>query len=92
MPRRIRIIVIVLAVLIAAGFGLRAWLLNQPFRYAGTIEATDVDISACVASEIEKVLVRKGDVVQRDQLLVTLSGEGIKINATQAERDFNRRY
>jgi len=90
MPRRIRIIAIVLVVLIAAGFGLRAWLLHQPFRYAGTIEATDVDISARVASEIDKVLVREGDVVRRDQLLVTLSCEDIRINVTQAERDFKR--
>ena len=90
MPRRIRIIVIALALLLAAGFGLRAWLLRQPFHYAGTIEATEVDISARVASEIDKVLVREGDVVKRDQLLVTLHCEDIKVSATQAERDFKR--
>jgi HlyD family secretion protein len=90
MPRRIRIIVIVLVVLLAAGFGLRAWLLHQPFRYAGTIEATEVDISARLASQIDKVLVREGDAVQRDQLLVTLSCDDYKISATQAERDFKR--
>jgi len=90
MPRRIRIIVIVLVVLLAAGLGLRAWLLHQPFRYAGTIEATNVDISARVASEIDQVLVREGDVVRRDQLLVTLRCEDMRISATQAERDFKR--
>jgi len=90
MPRRIRIIVVVLVLLLAAGFALRAWWLHQPFRYAGTIEATDVDISARVASEIDQMLVREGDVVQRDQLLVTLGCEDIKVSAVLAERDFAR--
>jgi len=90
MPRRIRIIVIVLVVLIAAGFGLRAWMLHQPFRYAGTIEATDVDISARLASQIDQVLVREGDVLQREQILATLTCADFKISATQAERDFKR--
>jgi HlyD family secretion protein len=90
MPRRIRIIVILLVLLIAAGFGVRAWLLHQPFRYAGTIEATAVDISARLASQIDQVLVREGDVVQRDQILVTLTCNDYKISATQAERDFKR--
>lgn len=90
MPKKIRIIAVALIVLLAAGFGLRAWLLHQPFRYAGTIEATDVDISARVASQIDKVLVREGDTVKRDQLLVTLSCEDIKVNAVQADRDLKR--
>lgn len=90
MPKKIRIIAVALIVLLAAGFGLRAWLLHQPFRYAGTIEATDVDISARVASDIDQVLVREGDLVKRNQLLVTLRCEDIKVNAVQAERDFTR--
>lgn len=90
MPKKIRIIAVALIVLLAAGFGLRAWLLHRPFRYAGTIEATDVDISARVASDIDKVLVREGDIVKRDQLLVTLRCEDVRVNAAQAEREFTR--
>jgi len=90
MPRRIGIIVLVVAVLAAAGYGLYRWLWHPLFRYAGSIEATEVDISARLASAIDQVLVREGDTVKRDQLLVVLSCEDIKVNAVQAERDFAR--
>ena len=90
MKGKIRLIVAALVVLLVAGVAIRALLLREPFRYVGTIEATEVDISARVASAIDRVSVQEGDAVHRDQLLVTLTCEDIKVSAVQAERDFQR--
>jgi HlyD family secretion protein len=90
MKGKVRLIVAALVVVLVAGVALRAWLLREPFRYVGTIEATEVDISARVASAIDRVSVQEGDAVRSGQLLVTLACEDIKVSAIQAERDFRR--
>lgn len=79
-----------LALLIAALLAVRFVLLREPFRYAGTVEATKVDVPARVSSVIEEILVREGDLVQNGQLLLVLACEDIKITAAQARRDLDR--
>ena len=72
--------------------GLVAWkvLLRTPFRYAGTVEATDVDLSPRVSSTISTVTVHEGDVVVPGRLLVELGCEDLKLAAAIAASDFAR--
>ena len=85
-----RIIPILLVVVLGGG-GLVWWLLRpQPFFYAGTLEATEVTLSARVASVIAAITVKEGDSVAANQTLLTLAGEDLKLNADIAEKDFHR--
>jgi len=81
-----------LAVPIALAAALIAWklLTREPFRYAGTVEATDVDLSPRVSSTISTVTVHEGDAVVPGQLLVELGCEDLKLAASIAASDFAR--
>jgi HlyD family secretion protein len=63
---------------------------RAPFRYAGTVEATDVDLSPRVSSTISTVTVHEGDAVAPGQTLVELGCEDLKLAATIAASDFAR--
>lgn len=78
--------------LLAALVGGVAWrLVKRPsFRYAGTVEATEVDISPRLTSTIAEIPAVEGQDVKAGDLLVRLSGEDFKIAAAQADSDFAR--
>jgi HlyD family secretion protein len=81
---------IVIVLLLVAG-GLIWWFLRpQAFRYAGTVEATEVDVSPGVAAQITAYEVREGDAVQAGQVLVKLDGPDLRLNARLAEADYQR--
>jgi HlyD family secretion protein len=86
---RKKVIPVVILVIVAA---LAAWrLLSRPaFRYAGTVEATEVDLSPRLTSTIAEIPVVEGQDVKAGQLVVRLSGEDYKIAAEQADSDFKR--
>jgi HlyD family secretion protein len=86
MKKRLIPVVVILAV----AAGLWAVLSRRDFSYAGTVEATVVDISPQVVSVIEAVDVKEGDAVKAGQTLVRLKGEDIRLAAELAERDFMR--
>lgn len=90
MKNKIKILVPLAVVLVLGGLAARYLLLRAPFRYAGTVEATKVDVPARVSSVIKAIYVREGDTVADGQLLLTLSCEDLKIAADQARRDFER--
>ncbi|MDE2141703.1 MAG: efflux RND transporter periplasmic adaptor subunit [Elusimicrobia bacterium] len=71
---------------------LVAWRLHSraTFRYAGTVEATDVTLSPRISSTISTVTVQEGDVVTPGQVLVELGCEDLKLAADIAARDFAR--
>lgn len=83
-------IAIILIALAAAGFGLKAFVFKDSFRYAGTLEATKVDLSARLAANIEKVNVREGDRVAAGDILVQLTCEDFKIADRLATDNFIR--
>ncbi len=85
-----KIVLPLLALVIAGGLIAKFVFFREPFRYAGTVEATKVDVPARVSSVIEEILVREGDTVRDGQLLLVLSCEDIKITASQARRDLER--
>ena len=81
------------ALLVAAAllaFGAWRFLPRAEFRYAGTVEATDVSLSPRISSTISTVTVREGDVVAPGQRLVELGCEDLKLAADIAARDFAR--
>lgn len=77
------VIVLVLALVLWKIFG-------GGFLYAGTVEATEVDVSARVSSVIDKLEVAEGDTVAKGQGLVRLACEDIRLSADLAESNYKR--
>ena len=77
---------------VALVIALVAWrLTTRPtFRYAGTVEATDVSLSPRISSTISTVTVQEGDVVTPGQDLVEFGCEDLKLAADIAAHDFAR--
>jgi HlyD family secretion protein len=78
--------------LAAAVVAFIVWRVVQrdPADYAGTVEATEVDVPARVAAVISTVTVREGERVTTGQALVRLDAPDILLAADLAERDFRR--
>lgn len=76
--------------LIAIGLTLKFTVFATPFRYAGTLEATKVDLSSEIASRISDVKVQEGEHIQQEQELVLLSCEDIKVAADLANQNYER--
>ena len=85
-------IIVVLLVgggIVAATF----WFLENhflPFRYAGTLEATKVDLSARLPAAIDQVRVQEGDRVTEGETVVVLACEDIKIEDRLAHQNYDR--
>jgi HlyD family secretion protein len=77
------VIVITLALIFA--FGRR-----RQFLYAGTVEATEVDLSSRLTAVISEFNVKEGDVVKKGEVVVKLSSEDLVVAADAAERDYRR--
>jgi len=82
----------VIAIVVAIGIGVAVKLLwfEGTFRYAGTLEATKVDISSQVPSTISAVHVREGDHVTQNQLLIDLACPDIAIADQLATINYER--
>ena len=82
---------IIAAVLVAAGafVAFRA-LKGRDFLYAGTVEATEVDLSSRVDSVISSFPAQEGLAVAPGQVLVALACEDLRLAADIAEKDFKR--
>lgn len=72
------------------GLGVKIALTPKDFSYAGTLEATKVDLSAQLASTINTVSVREGDAVTALQELVTLACEDVKVASKLANQNYER--
>lgn len=67
------------------------WLVRpRPFYYAGTVEATEVTLSARVSSVIQSQNVTEGNTVQKGQTLIELEGADLRLAADLAESEFQR--
>lgn len=78
------------AILIAAAVAARVFFPRRDFPYAGTLEATKVDLSARVSSAIGAVRVQEGDRVVENQELVVLLCEDLKVAADLADQNYRR--
>ena len=88
--RTLGIIILILVLLVLAGIAVKLVYFKGAFRYAGTLEATKVDLSARVSSAIGEVKVQEGDPIAENQELVTLSCEDVKVAAELANDNFRR--
>jgi HlyD family secretion protein len=88
-PARARKVAIPVAAVLLLAFIL--WKVFGPgFLYAGTVEATEVDLSARVSSVIDKLEVSEGDSVQKGQGLIRLACEDVRLAADLAESNYKR--
>jgi HlyD family secretion protein len=84
--------IVLVVILLLAVAGYAAWQTwgKGPFLYAGTVEATEVDVPARLGTLIASYDVQEGQTVQDGQTLVTLTGEDYKLAAELAEGDLRR--
>ena len=87
--KKILPLVVILVVLLLA-YLVKVFLFKSSFSYAGTVEVTKVDIPARVSSVIARFPVKEGEVVQKDQTLVELACEEIKLGFDLAKKNFDR--
>ncbi len=85
-----RIILIAAAIALIAAGVLKFVVFKGEFLYAGTLEATKVDLSSRISSAISSVKAQEGDHVAESQELVTLACEDIKVAAELANDNYRR--
>lgn len=90
MKRLINKRVIFLIGLAVLAIVLKFFIFAPSFRYAGTLEATKIDLSAQIASSIQAIDVREGDHVTTGQLLVSLTCEDIRVASQLANENYDR--
>ncbi len=88
--KRSRIIVVGVAAAAAAVIAVKLLLFRGEFLYAGTLEATKVDLSARISSAISSVSVQEGDRVEDNQELVSLACEDVKVASELANVNYRR--
>src|SRR3569832_1201096 len=88
--RSIRKILLFAVLLIAAAAAIRFFFFRRDFLYAGTLEATKVDLSARLSTAIAAVRVQEGEHVVENQELVVLSCEDLKVAAELANTNFQQ--
>ncbi len=87
MKRKIIPLVVVLAIAAGVVLKLRS---GGEFRYAGTVEATETDLSARISGVIERYGAREGEPVKKGQVIAALDCADLKLAAGIAEADFKR--
>jgi HlyD family secretion protein len=88
-PNRKKIIIPVV-ILVVAGITIKLTFFNRQFRFAGTLEATKVDLSSRLASALDKVEVQEGDHVTENQELIALVCDDTKVASDLANTNFAR--
>ncbi|OFZ55623.1 MAG: hypothetical protein A2428_12240 [Bdellovibrionales bacterium RIFOXYC1_FULL_54_43] len=87
MKKRVLIGVAVVVIILAL---VKTVFFRREFLFAGTLEATRVDLSARLASTIASVKVHEGEHVSAGQELLSLDCEDVKIAAELAKENFVR--
>jgi HlyD family secretion protein len=88
MKKRLKFIIPLLVI----GIGVLIYwrIQNNKFAYAGTVEATEVDVASQVASTVNSLQAQEGQAVTLGQPLVTLDGPDYKVAQESANDDYNR--
>lgn len=79
-----------LALLLAAGSLVFFARSGREFRYSGTIEATETDLSARVSGVIESYGAREGDPVKPGAVIASIDCGDLRLAAGIASEDFKR--
>ena len=85
-----KLMAIIFLGVIAAGIIIYVLAKRGEFLYAGTVEATEVDLSSRLSAVIGNVNFNEGDDVKAGELLVKLNVEDLDVAYQQAQRDYNR--
>jgi len=80
----------VIGLVIAIGVIGNNLFFGHKFLYAGTLEATKIDLTSKLQSSISTVNVQEGARITEGQELVVLSCEDYKVNAQLANHNYNR--
>jgi HlyD family secretion protein len=83
-------IIILIVILIAAGVAIKTIFFKSNFLYAGTLEATKVDLSAQLSSPIARVTVQEGERLAKGQEAVALVCDDTKVAADLARINYDR--
>lgn len=87
--KRLLVLAVLAVVIGVAYYAYRRY--GQPeFRYAGTLEATTIEIPARVATVIDSIPVREGDAIKKGQSLASLDCQEIRLAARLALDNFER--
>ena len=84
-----KIIPVIILLAIAAGIFFKVRSGNN-FRYSGTVEATEIDLSARISGVIEAYGTREGDPVKKGQAVAALDCADLRLAAGIASEDFKR--
>ena len=90
--RKLRILIPLAILLVAAGFGLRYWLTrpdNSEIALSGRIESYESDLGAKVGGRIESVAVREGDQVKAGQVVAQLEDQELEAQLAAAKASVN---
>ena len=90
MKKKKRVLLIIAAVVAAAGLAVKLTFFRSRFLYAGTLEATKVDLSARLSSAISQVVPQEGDRVGKDRELVRLVCDDTKVASDLANINYER--
>ncbi len=87
MKKKIILLIIFLVLVSAALYKLRS---GTDFRYAGTIEATETDLSSRIQGVIESYGAKEGESVKKGQVIAALDCADLRLAAGIAGEDFKR--
>jgi len=85
-----KVVVVVMVVVAVTAASLWKWTQSRHMPYAGTLEATEVDLSSRLSSVIETYHAKESDAIKAGQVLVSLTCEEQKLASDLAEKDFRR--
>ncbi len=85
-----RTLIAIVVVIVIAGVFAKFTVFAKTFRYAGTVEATKVDLSSQVSSTLSKIYVHEGDHIKENQPLVELSCSDMKVASELAQVNYDR--
>jgi len=89
-PASKRKYIFILLGVLALGVLIYWRIISTKFVYAGTVEATEVDVASQLASTVNSLQVDEGQAVTQGQLLVTLDGPDYKVAQETANDDYER--
>ncbi|MDE2490542.1 MAG: efflux RND transporter periplasmic adaptor subunit [Elusimicrobia bacterium] len=90
MNKTAKMILLGAAALATLGAVVKTLFFPAPFLYAGTLEATKVDLSSRLSSTIAAVIPQEGDDVKADEVLVRLTCDEVKVAADLADVNYRR--
>ena len=89
-PKKPLLILVLVVFLGYAGWKIYNQQMNSSFAYAGTLEATRIELPSRVSTVIESIEVNEGDKVTKGQRLATLACEDLKITAQHIGDEYRR--